>query len=177
MSQITDDLIPKALKDQIVGEITAEEYEGLTDTAFHVTIQLADKTFRYKHDGSVFVTNAHMIVAREALWLINKELSRGGTWIWVWYAPVPDSRQPKDALLLWKDPDGDLKVSIDIQNPLSRLYAGERIDFESIAGRAHNGMLEYWRDLEVKPEQTVKAAQGQKPTATPFDSPIASPST
>lgn len=172
---ITDELIPRALKDQIVGEIMAEEYEGLTDTAFHVTIQLADKTFRAKAEGSVFVTRAHGIVAREALWAVNRELARGGTWIFVWYSPMPDSRQPKDALLLWKDPDGDLKVSVDIQNPLARLFAGERIDFISIAGRAHNGMLEYWRDLEIKPEQTVKAAQGQKPTATPFDSPVASP--
>lgn len=172
---ITDELIPRALKDQIVGEIMAEEYEGLTDTAFHVTIQLADKTFRAKAEGSVFVTRVHGIVAREALWAVNRELARGGTWIFVWYSPMPGTRQPKDALLLWKDPDGDLKVSVDIQNPLARLFAGERIDFMSIAGRAHNGMLEYWRDLEIKPEQTVKAAQGQKPTATPFDSPVASP--
>lgn len=176
MNVTPDELIPKALMDQIVGEITAEEYEELTDTSFHVTIQLADKTFRDKQKGLIAITSAHRIIARDALWLLNKEVRNGGTWIFVWYAPVPISRQPVDAIIMWKDQDGDLICSAEIKNPIGRLYAGERVDFGGIASAALDRTLNFLRDLEVTPSETRKAAQGQpsaNPNVIPPHSPVA----
>lgn len=176
MNVTPDELIPKALLDQIVGEITAEEYEELADTSFHVTIQLADKSTREKSKGLIAVTQAHRIIAHEALWLLNKDVRNGGTWIFVWYAPVPISRQPVDVIILWKDQDGDLICSAEIKNPIGRVYAGERVDFGGIAAAALDRTLNFWRDMEVTAAETRKAAQGQpsaNPNIVPPHSPVA----
>jgi len=179
MAVITDDLIPKALMDQVLGEIMAPEYEGLTDTAFHCVVQLADKSFRERKHGLVDVTQAHRIIAREALWLLNKDVRDDGAWVFVWFAAVPISRQPRHALIMWKDRDGDLKTSVLIEDPIARVYRGEHVDFGGIARKALDRMAEFWRDLEIKETQTRKAAQGQPSAnpnpakAIPPDSPIA----
>lgn len=179
MTVIADDLIPKKLLDQVLGEITAPEYEGLTDTAFGVTIQLADRSFRETSRGLVSLTQAHRIIAREALWLLNKDVREDGAWVFIWYAPVPITRQPRHAIIAWKDRDGDLIASVEIQDPISRVYAGGTIDFGGIAKQVLDRVRAFWRDLEIKDSQTRKAAQGQASAspiparAVPPDSPVA----
>jgi len=179
MSVMPDELIPKKLMDQVLGEITAPEYEGLTDTAFHCVIQLADKSFRERSQGWVNVTGAHRQVARDVLMLLNKDVAEDGTWFFVWYSPVPGSRQPADAIVAWKDRDGDLISSIEVKNPLGRMFQGERIEWGGMAAQVLKRVRQFWRDLEIKQSQTRKAAQGQ-PSAAPIparavppDSPVA----
>lgn len=179
MSVMSDDLIPKKLLDQVLGEITAPEYEGLTDTGFGVVIQLSDKSMRETTRGLVNLTQVHRIIARKALWLLNKDVREDGTWVWIWYAPVPVTRQPQHAIIAWKDSDGDLIASVEIKDPIARVYRGERIDFGAIAAQALARTREFWRELEIKESQTRKAAQGEPSAAViplraiPPDAPIA----
>lgn len=179
MSRTPDELIPKALRDQIIGEITAPEYEGLTDTAFHVTVQFSDLNYREKSEGWITVTTAHRIIARECLALLNRDVRNGGSWIFVWYAPVGGTRQAKDAIIFWKDKDGDIICSAEIKNPIGRIYAGERVDFGSIASETLRRALDFWSDLEISETQKRRAAQGQASAnpipgaAVPPESPIA----
>ena len=179
MAVMPDELIPKALLDQVLGEIMAPEYEGLTDTAFGVTIQLADKSFRETSRGLVTLTEAHRYIAREVLWLLNKDVRNDGAWVFVWYAPVPITRQPRHAIIGWKDRDGDLIASVEVQNPLARHFANEPPNWGGIASQVLGRVREWKRDLEIKDSQTRKAAQGQPSAAknparaVPPDSPIA----
>lgn len=179
MAIISDDLIPKALMDQVLGEITAPEYEGLTDTGFCCVIQLADKSFRERTHGWVTITEAHRVIARDALMLLNKDVREDGAWVFVWYSPMRVSRQPADAILGWKDRDGDLIASIEVKNPIGRTFQGERIEWGGMAKNVLDRVRAFWRDLEINERQTRKAAQGQPtaakiPTwAVPPDSPIA----
>lgn len=179
MAVMPDELIPKALMDQVLGEITAPEFEGITDTGFCCVIQLADKTFRERTHGFVSITEAHRVIARDVLMLLNKDVREDGAWVFVWYSPVPVSRQPSDAILAWKDRDGDLIASIDVRNPIGRIYQGERIEWGGMAKQVLDRVRAFWRDLEITETQTRKAAQGQ-PTAAkipakavPPDAPVA----
>lgn len=90
---------------------------------------------------------------------LNQDVANGGHWVTLW------SFQEQRLCALWRDEDGDMQIPIFLDEPWARCrtYAVDRLASE--AAKAY----EVWREmifmvLQLKPEETVKLAQGQLPT-------------
>ena len=88
---------------------------------------------------------------------LNKEHAAGGHWL-----TALDDEQ--DWYALWRDGDGDLQFSISDSEPWER---GKRQPIEDAIGVCIEAWHEWHREifgvLDVRPHETFKRAQGQRP--------------
>jgi hypothetical protein len=89
---------------------------------------------------------------------LNQDVANGGHWVTLW------SFQEQRLCALWRDEDGDMQIPIFLDEPWARCrtYAVERLASEAALA------YEVWKEmifmvLQLKPEETVKLAQGELP--------------
>ena len=85
---------------------------------------------------------------------LNQMLANGGCWVTAW---------TNDGIFmaLWFDGDGDLQFTLEDDRPFVRMRA-DGVDFIlSNCALSQNQWAEHEKELEIKPWQKVKAAQGE----------------
>lgn len=90
---------------------------------------------------------------------LNHEMPNSGHWVVAW------NTGEDELVVLYRDADGDLQFTVDFQDRWSAL---REMPFEHVMQRCQEA-FDHWflivfKGVEVKPEQTVKQAQGQAPT-------------
>lgn len=89
---------------------------------------------------------------------LNRECAHGGVWLagWIKNATV--------FYLLWKDPDGDIAIPIECEKPFMLIKGWDNETWAEHAEQAWALWSERNKQLEIKPGQQVKLAQGQQPS-------------
>jgi hypothetical protein len=168
MSHFDDDVIGKRLVHQIQEEALANQS---IDGAFWVVVADSGLTLHAKTVGGCRPTPEQMTFARFACTTLNRRYRFGGTWIVVWCERRTKAcGTPTRLVFMWKDPDGDVPIAFDTVKPVEDLVTWGPVWFCESAERAFVAYREHLKAIGVKPEQMIKAAQGQTsvdPTAAP----------
>lgn len=91
--------------------------------------------------------------------LLNKDVAHGGHWVVAW------ANSPKCLCALWRDADGDMQIPIYLDEPWPRVRKMTAAQFAQSCEEAHVIWLEHmYAVLELKPEETIKLAQGELPS-------------
>lgn len=121
--------------------------------------QLADQKLIYgSYNNHYEPRPARKDYAESVLRHVNRTAGYGGAWMCGW---VRDERL---FYLLWKDEDGDIQVPIECEKPWFRIREWKVEDWEGQCHMAVQTYLEFIQNLELQTGQTVKLAQGQRPT-------------
>lgn len=157
----------RTIRTALDGQIQAEAH-GAYWCAFR-----ADGKITTRERGACRPLVPQRVFAIDLLDRLNKHVHHDGTWIVAWCDPVPTPVMdgilvmPIPTRLVWmhKDRDGDVNLVIDADDSLDELVAtiDQRVD------DAAQGMRKYREimgDVDVRPDQTRKAALGQ-PSADP----------
>lgn len=157
-------IIRRALADQV----EAEAHGGGYWCAFR-----AGERLIAKDKGRCRPLVPQRVVAIDLLDRLNREVHHDGTWIVAWADPVETPvaggliTMPIPQRLVWmhKDKDGDVNVVVDTDDTLDEIVAtlDQRVDD---AAKAMQKYREIMADVDVRPDQTRKAALGQ-PSADP----------
>ena len=156
-----DDVIGLSLIRQIEYEIGQNQAR---DTAFHVTVCRSDNlTTAQQARGDITMSWDRLRWADIVCRALNKGARQGGTWIVAWCEPQDRiDRTPKRVLFLWKDGDGDVPICFDCVEPFEDIVSWGPLYWEVHAHKALQQWREHLRDVEVRPDQMIKAAQGQR---------------
>lgn len=151
LHKVPDPIVFVSLAEQLAAEFGSDSY---------VVVALGNGVFtRRGLQDFGRVPDGEKIAALIALCRrLNQDAANGGHWVTLW------SFQEERLCALWRDEDGDMQIPIYLDEPWARCrtYAVERLASE--AARAY----EVWKEmifmvLQLKPEETVKLAQGQLP--------------
>lgn len=86
--------------------------------------------------------------------MLNTMLHNNGAWVTAW-------NNDREFMAIWFDPDGDVKVALDDQRPFARMAPAGPDYILSNCQLALQHMVEHERELEITPDQQIKAAQGE----------------
>lgn len=158
MTDFDDDLIGKRLYDQIVYEI---HNDRIRNERFWVCVCRTNGEVRSRKFGLIFPELPQILYAQMACRMMNAKVRHDGTWIVVWFAP-DHAGVPTRLMFLWKDRDGDVPATyITEAGMLELVKRGPEWACEMGAGVIKR-YREFLRNADIKPEQMIKAAQGQK---------------
>jgi len=161
---IADAMLALALRDQVAAEV---RHNGTRDTACHVTLCLANGTVLQRAAGFMPLDLARREWARLTCARMNRPLMQGGVrqggaWVVAWCEPVSAAdRTPTRVLFLWKDADGDTPVVFDCQARFDEMVAWGPDWPLAHATEALRRYGEHLRNLSLRPEHMIKAAQGE----------------
>ncbi len=158
----------RIIRRALAGQIEAEAHGGGYWCAFRSAERLIAKD-----KGRCRPLAPQRVVAIDLLDRLNREVHHDGTWIVAWADPVETPvaggliTMPIPQRLVWmhKDRDGDVNVVVDTDDPIEEIAAtlDQRVDD---AAKAMQKYREIMADVDVRPDQTRKAALGQ-PSADP----------
>ena len=86
--------------------------------------------------------------------LLNTSIPHGGAWICAY-------NNERVFVAIWFDRDGDVKIVLDDDRPFARMRAAGPDFIVSNCQLALNTMIEHEKELEITPNQQIKAAQGE----------------
>ena len=119
--------------------------------------------------GAIVPTVEQTLYAKNLCRKLNRELHLGGMWLTAWAEPAGEDRVPQRFVLLWKDPDGDVPLTLDNDE---RYVQQLRIPLEEWVSDAERAWLA-WREInkkmDIRPQDQIKAALGEPsvdPTAS-----------
>ena len=158
----------RIIRRALAGQIAAEAHGGGYWCAFRAGGHLVTK-----EKGRCRPLVPQRVAAIDLLDRLNREVHHDGTWIVAWADPVETMvaggllSMPVPQRLVWmhKDGDGDVNVAVDTDDSIEEIAAtlDQRVDD---AAKAMQKYREIMADVEVRPDQTRKAALGQ-PSADP----------
>lgn len=100
--------------------------------------------------------------ARRCVKVLNGDLGHDGAWAVMWLNPTVDGL-PTEIRFAWQDDDGDIQFVVESQRTLVDL---QQVDDATSHGNNCAEAYKTWRgwlkDVDVQPDQTIKAAQGQQ---------------
>ena len=143
-------------------------------------VMWGDGKFQEKRRGNCFPSTAQLYFVRELLTQCNQSITHGGIWNGV-LVDVGTMLDPETTLytplprvirLGWFDPDGDMTVAIDIEEPISVLY---KTGFEYWVNQCEKGWIKHLamlQDADIRPDDTIKLAQGQRSADPTVEAPL-----
>ncbi len=108
--------------------------------------------------------------AKKLVQTLNRDLHHDGAWSVLWNTPLEDGR-PTKLNIAFQDVDGDIRFIIESDRTLPDLLANGPESHLNSCENAYRQMMGWVRDVEIKPGQTIKFAQGQDqadPTVHPL---------
>lgn len=86
--------------------------------------------------------------------LLNTSLGNGGAWFTAW-------TNNKEFQAIWFDRDGDVKVALDDDRPFARMQPAGPDFIINNCQQALGTLTDFEKEMEITPDQQVKAAQGE----------------
>lgn len=176
LADYPDELLGRNLAHQIENAIAAYDL-GLPH--YRVYVCAADNaTVKSRHVGNTWVPNDYDDLGRRACIALNRECRLDGAHVVVWAGKSKQKIKgdfggetfvevPSTMLILWKDRDGDVPYSrcidFDHRVKVDQIKLAQ-IDDRWVLGHAleaHAVYMNQQRGIEVRPDQTIKRAQGQ----------------
>lgn len=142
----------------------------------YAMIQKADRSWLAHNPHSPEIDEMQMIFARDVVGMLNKELHHDGVWCIVFTAPgalahLLQSRSEYSRFtLVWLDKDGDVQIQFEwVAGESDELDFADCIEsgLESWVERAEMAWQQWFMlsrmVLDAQPDETYKAAQGERP--------------
>lgn len=86
--------------------------------------------------------------------MLNRELHHGGHWVTAW--------AEEHIHMLWRDQDGDLQFTIEVDDPWMRVRLWPDTEFTDRAEVSMAQWKEHMRAAERKPDEVYRRALGEK---------------
>jgi len=149
--QLEDDLVTCGLVQQIREELGTSWYACVTFSSGRMVMRGNDRTTPGPNHQ---VRDTMQRTAAK----LNRDLHHKGCWIVAWHF--------ERLIFMWRDWDGDLCFMTQIDEPWPRIQRWSVVEFCDRVETSFEAFRDMLRAVEIKPEHTIKKAQGQRPVAT-----------
>lgn len=145
--KLEDELVTCGLVEQLCEELGTSWYACVTFASGRMVTRGINRTT--PGPNNQVRDTMHRTAAK-----LNRDLHHNGCWIVAWHF---------DRLIfLWRDWDGDLAFMTQIDEPWPRIQRWSVIEFCDRIEASFEAFREMLRTVELKPEHTIKKAQGQQ---------------
>lgn len=140
--------------------------------------EIIDGRVREYTSGRCRPMEVQRVAAMELATYLNRELHHGGRWVVGWAGQSNEVTPgglivfgvPTVMGMVWLDQDDDVQFSVAIDERLEDIIRSGPEHWCHQAEQAWNEWAAHMEEVDVRPDQTIKAAQGEQPkdpTVTP----------
>lgn len=99
--------------------------------------------------------------AKRLVHMLNDDLHHDGAWSVLWTNPTAQG-QPTELHIAYQDVDGDIRFVIESTRSLVDLMMSGPESHMENCERAFQECMGWTREVDIRPDQTIKAGQGQQ---------------
>jgi thiamine phosphate synthase YjbQ (UPF0047 family) len=150
----------------------------MTQTGPYWRVEIIDGRVREYTSGRCRPMEVQKIAAMELCTFLNREMHHGGRWVVGWAGQTNEVTPgglivfgvPTTMGLVWLDQDEDVQFTVEIDERLDDIIRSGPEHWCDQAEQAWREWASHIKEVDVRPDQTIKAAQGERPkdpTQTP----------